>query len=480
MQTKKLSRRDFLRLSALTAAGAALAGCACEPQVIEKEVKVTELVTEKEEVEVEKEVVVTVPPEGATEVRWFIGLGTGTQPEQVPAEDEWVEFFNAGQGEINLVHEIVANDVAFDTLKTQIAAGNPPDIVGPVGVRGSNEFVGIWLDLEDYLDIYDMSDFSQGAIDGWQMPGQGLIGLAIGVYPSALFVNYDLFDEAGLDYPPQVYGETYADGDEWTIAKMEELAMKLTVDANGNDATSAAFDPENIVQFGYHHQWTDPRGWGTFFGAGSFVADDGETAVCPDHWREAFKWYYRGMWEDYFAPNGPYQNSDLLAAGNPFGSGLTAMAHCHTWFTCCVPEANWNAGCTPSYEGNITCKLHTDMVGVMSGGEHPEEAVRVVYEIANSAKLTNVWGALPAVQSLQPAFFTTLDEQFPQGVNWDTFLAGLDYVDVPNHESNMPNFAQADDRVKAFQSAVDGTADLDVDAAVDELVADLQAIFDAA
>ena len=42
MQTKKLSRRDFLRLSALTAAGAALAGCACEPTVVGKEVKVTE------------------------------------------------------------------------------------------------------------------------------------------------------------------------------------------------------------------------------------------------------------------------------------------------------------------------------------------------------------------------------------------------------------------------------------------------------
>jgi multiple sugar transport system substrate-binding protein len=168
MQTKKLSRRDFLRLSALTAAGAALAGCACEPQVIEKEVKVTQVVEKEVEKEVPKEVEVqvTVPPEGATEVRWFIGLGTGTQPEQVPTEDEWVEFFNAGQGEINLVHEIVANDVAFDTLKTQIAAGNPPDIVGPVGVRGSNEFAGVWLDLRDYLDIYDMSDFSQGAIDG--------------------------------------------------------------------------------------------------------------------------------------------------------------------------------------------------------------------------------------------------------------------------------------------------------------------------
>jgi hypothetical protein len=107
MQTKKLSRRDFLRLSALTAAGAALAGCSCQPQVVEKEVKVTEIVEKEVQKEVEKEVQVTVPPEGATEVRWFIGLGTGTQPEQVPSEDEWVEFFNAGQGEIVLTHEIV-------------------------------------------------------------------------------------------------------------------------------------------------------------------------------------------------------------------------------------------------------------------------------------------------------------------------------------------------------------------------------------
>ena len=81
---------------------------------------------------------------------------------------------------------------------------------------------------------------------------------------------------------------------------------------------------------------------------------------------------------------------------------------------------------------------------------------------------------------MQAGFFAALDEQFTQGVNWDTILAGLDYVDVPNHEANMPNFAQADDRVKAFQSAVDSTADLDVDAAIDELVSDMQAIFDAA
>lgn len=474
MRTKELGRRDFLQLSVLTAAGAALAGCACEPQIIEKKVEVTKVV----EKEVEKKVRVTVPPEERTEIRWFIGLSTGTNSEQVLTEDEWVGFFNAGQGEIELAHEIVANGDASDTLKGQIAAGDPPDIVGPVSVRGSNEFVGVWLDLEDYLSIYDMSDFSQGAINGWKIPGEGLIGLPVGVYPSALYVNYDLFDKAGLDYPPQVYGDACADGDDWTIEKMEELALLLTVDANGNDATSAAFDPENIVQFGYHHQWTDPRGWGTFFKAGSLMADDGETAQCPDAWREAFRWYYRGMWEDYFAPNGPYQDSELLIMGDPFGSGNTAMAHCHTWYTSWVPaDTNWNYGCIPSYEGSITCKLHTDMVGVIGDSAHPDMAVRVVYAIATSAKLIKVWNAVPAVQSLQAGFFAALDEQFTQGVNWDTILAGLNYVDVPNHGSNMPNFVQADDRVVAFQSTVQDTADLDIDAAIDELVRDLQEIF---
>jgi multiple sugar transport system substrate-binding protein len=477
MRTKELSRRDFLRLSVLAAASTALAGCACGPQVIEKKVEVTKVV----EKEVEKKVRVTVPPEERTEIRWFIGLGTGTNPEQVPTEEEWVKFFNAGQGEIELVHEIVANEVAADRLKIQIADGDPPDIVGPVSVRGSNEFMGAWLDLKDYLSVYDMSDFSQGAIDGWTVPDEGLIGLAVGVYPSALYVNYELFDKAGLDYPPQVYGDAYADGDDWTVEKMEALSLLLTVDANGNNATSAAFDPENVVQFGYHHQWTDPRGWGTFFKAGSFVADDGETAVCPDHWREAFKWYYRGMWEDHFAPNGPYQDSELLINGDPFGSGNTAMANCHTWYISWVPaDTNWNYGCVPSYEGSTTCKLHADMVGVMGDSANPDAATRVVYAIATSAKLIKVWDAVPAVESLQAGFFATLDEQFAQDVNWDTILAGLSYVDVPNHGGNMPNFEEADDRIVAFQSVMQDTADLDVDAAIDELVADLQAIFDAA
>ncbi len=458
MQTKKFSRREFLRLSALTAAGAALAGC-CPPAE-----------------EPADQPTPAAPAAEPVEVRWFIGLGTGSKPEEIDPEVEFVATLNDRQSDIYLVAEIVDNEVAFDTLKTQIAGGNSPDVVGPIGVRGSNEFAGSFLDLKGPLGSYDISDFSEGAITGWTVPGQGLIGLSIGVHPSAIYINKDLFDEAGLDYPVADYG---AAGD-WTMDAMSELALKLTVDGNGNDATSGDFDSENIVQYGYHHQWTDPRGWGSFFGAGNFVAEDGKTAQCPDHWRAAIKWVYDGMWKNYTMPNKAAIDGDLLS-GNPFGSGNVAMAHCHTWYTCCVPaEAAWDYACVPSYNGKVTAKLHTDMVGVFASTKNPDAAVKAVYEIATAPELVKLWGAVPALKSMQTDYISILSENYPSVDNWDTIMAGLDYVEVPNHEADMPNFSQADDRVKALQSELESTAGLEVDAAIDTFVADMQAIFDAA
>ena len=44
------------------------------------------------------------------------------------AQEAVVEEFNNSQDEIELVLEIVQNDVAYDTLSTQIASGSAPDI----------------------------------------------------------------------------------------------------------------------------------------------------------------------------------------------------------------------------------------------------------------------------------------------------------------------------------------------------------------
>src|SRR5512144_2490084 len=40
---------------------------------------------------------------GKTCIRWFVGVGTGDQPEQIPTEEEVVNDFNASQDKIQLI-----------------------------------------------------------------------------------------------------------------------------------------------------------------------------------------------------------------------------------------------------------------------------------------------------------------------------------------------------------------------------------------
>jgi multiple sugar transport system substrate-binding protein len=294
------------------------------------------------------------------------------------------------------------------------------------------------------------------------------------------FYNRDLFDAAGLPYPPQTFGEPYADGEPWDFDKLTELALQLTLDANGNDATSADFDPDNIVQFGFVNQWSDARRMASSFGGGSFVGEDGQ-AVMPEHWAEYFRWYYDGMWSSYFIPNAAYVGSDLLAAGNPFDSGNVAMANTHLWFTCCInTELNWDLATVPSYNGVYTSQLHADTFRILKNSQNPEAAFTVLTYLTGEAsdQLLLVYGGLPARDEQQADFFASLDATFDQGVNWQVAVDSLNFPDIPSHEGNMPNFQKADERIGAFQSLIESTPDLDIEAEMDTLIADLQAIFD--
>ncbi|MBK9233049.1 MAG: hypothetical protein IPO15_19955 [Anaerolineae bacterium] len=52
------------------------------------------------------------------------------------------------------------NKYARDNLTAQIAAGNAPDVVGPVGTAGRAAFPGAFLDIEPLIKEanYDTSD----------------------------------------------------------------------------------------------------------------------------------------------------------------------------------------------------------------------------------------------------------------------------------------------------------------------------------
>ncbi|MGH9117443.1 MAG: hypothetical protein ACRD0A_06075 [Acidimicrobiales bacterium] len=57
----------------------------------------------------------------AVTIRWFVGLGTGSEPEQQDRQQAIVEEFNETHDDGQLEIEIVDNAVAAETLATQIA-----------------------------------------------------------------------------------------------------------------------------------------------------------------------------------------------------------------------------------------------------------------------------------------------------------------------------------------------------------------------
>jgi multiple sugar transport system substrate-binding protein len=259
---------------------------------------------------------------------------------------------------------------------------------------------------------------------------------------------------------------------------VQDIAMLLTVDAEGNDATMPEFDPTSVEQWGWYQQWTDARGQATLFGASSFLGED-NSAIIPDVWRNFFNWYYDGIWQSHFIPSASQAASDMLNNGNVFPSGRVAMNYVHLWYLASAGDVNFDIAAAPSYNGQITAKLHVDTFRIMKDTEHPEEAFEVLsYLIGEgAAPLLQVYGSMPARHSLQETFFEELDKTYPNDIDWQVAIDALGYPDNPNHESWMPNFTEANDRIQAWTTLYQGTEGLDIDAELDKLQADLNAIF---
>lgn len=424
-------------------------------------------------------------------VTWFVGLGTGTNEQQIEVQNAVVEAFNASQDAITLELILAAsNQVAPDTLSTLIAGGTPPDIVGPVGFSGANLFSGQWLDLQPLVDAagYDLSQYPENLVSLYQTP-EGLLGIPFAVFPSLMFYNADLFDEAGLPYPPAEFDAPYVWDDgteaEWNWDTVAELAQILTVDANGNDATMDEFDPTAVEQFGFIHQWGTIRTDMSTFGGAYFWDAETNTVTIPEHWRANLEWTWNGLWNDNFIANTTYENSQLFTP-TAFSSGRVAMSRVPLWYTCCIGDlqANWDIAVVPSYNGEYHAPTDADTFRILASTDTPTEAFTVLQYLQGEAagELLTVYGAHPALASLQEQAVADKAAQFPSVQNWDIIAPSLERAAVPNHEYDFPNFARGQQRFSDFRTLLYGDtgATIDLEAEIDRLEADLQAIVDEA
>ena len=431
-------------------------------------------------------------PNGGVVIRWFIGLGAGAQPQQIAAERKFADDFNNSQKEIYISTEIYDNKVAKDILQTQIAAGNPPDVIGPVGVEGLNLFRDQLVDLAPIIaaQSYDLTKVDPKLVDFWKMGTNGaMIGVPYAIYPSFLWYNKDLFDEAKLPLPPTKVGDMY-NGKPWDMAALRDLAMKLTVDKNGNDATSSAFDPNNVEQWGFDMQYTDnsPIAESTLFGASLPIDEDGRTADIPPQLSTAMQWWYDGVWKDHFIPNNTQINSDLLSKGSEFASGNLALMEGHSWFTCCVwPAApakpvvkSFGWAIPPSYNGQVTAKLHADTFSILKGSKHQDLAFKALAALVDSNELLVDYGAFSANPAKQQPFIDAINTQF-KGItlDWSVPKTTLSYPDIPNHQAYLPDYGKAKAALQAFWNKYRTTPGLDMSAELNTLKSTLAGVFTA-
>jgi len=421
---------------------------------------------------------------GKVKVPIFVGLGTGTDPDQAKAQEELAAKFNSTHDDIEIEFMIVPNEEAGERFLAMVSGDNAPGLVGPHGTSTIAQFLDLWEDITPYIekDNYDLSNFYEPAITLNQYPNLNT-GLPFGLYPSFLFYNKDLFDAAGLDYPPSDF-----DDKSWNIEKLREVALKLTKDKDGNDATSPDFDPKNIAQWGFDDSWITLRGqlveWGAE-GVGRATSADYKTAmVNSPEWVKGAQWHIDGVQKEYFIPDSVAQEARDSSGLDPFGGGTVGMFHSHTWFLSegivDLPFAFDIAPTAFNEKGQRIARIHADNFTMPKGFQCKDAAWEVMKWLVdpdNNVEACKIYGCIPARQSAVPAFTAYLKEKYP-GINYDVIFKSIDYLDNPHHESWVPEWGRVEDVLNNVQSLIYTSQVDDAQQALDEANAEVQKILD--
>lgn len=191
---RKLSRRDFLRGAALTAASAGLAACAPTGGAPAASSSSEDSSAPSEEA-VTLNFVVDIINEGHVKVR-----------------DKWAEEFMEMHPNVTVEHQPTPWSDYHTKIQTLLAAGTPADIyryvqeVTPIVTVHEKK---IHLQLDDFIDrdSYDLTAFRPDSITLYQWEGN-TYALPRDYGNQNFYYNKTLFEEAGIDPPPPDWEDT--------------------------------------------------------------------------------------------------------------------------------------------------------------------------------------------------------------------------------------------------------------------------------
>jgi len=231
-------------------------------------------------------------------VRWWGGDARGQDTMAV------LELFQERNPGINIEANWTSFGEYYDQLTVETVAGTQPDVftldrAWPIELGNG----GALLDLTQ-LHGLDLSPFPASALSNSTVDGR-VYGVTTGGNATALLINKDIIDAAGLELP---------DTDHWTWEEFADFAQQVS--ENTPDGTFGVEVRPHAFLLAYINQRD---------GIGAFTAD-GHVNASPetiaDFYNMIIDWQNRGA-----APNAA-TTSELIQAGPEeqlFGQGLAAM-----------------------------------------------------------------------------------------------------------------------------------------------------------
>jgi multiple sugar transport system substrate-binding protein len=319
------------------------------------------------------------------------------------------EAFTRAHPDIDVHLNLVSYSTYFNTLRTDVAGGSADDIFWL-----SNAYLAAYADSGRLLDIGQAlgpkaaSDWEQPVVEQftrngtlWGVPQLTDAGIA-------LYYNADLLAAADID-PAQLNDLRWSpDGND----TLRPMLARLTVDADGNRADTAAFDPRRVRQWAYNAA-NDPQGIylnyigsaGGVFQHGDKFAFDNPASVT------AFRYLVDLINRDHVAPPAADTNDNGDFSRNQFLAGRMALFQSGTYNLAPVARDarfHWGVVMMPTGPaGRVSVTNGIAAVG-NAATKHPD-AVRQVLAWMGGKQGNEYLGrygaAIPAVSSAQPVYF---------------------------------------------------------------------------
>lgn len=393
MTKRRLTRRDFLNLTAGAAAGSLLAACGAQPT---PETIVETVIVEKE---VEKEVVVTKEVEVMVEAP----APEPTTLSFLALHEQWPEvlpMFYEDNPDIVVEPDILPWDAFFEQIQVRLAAGSgEPDVLSvDVPMTAPYGFRGWLLPLEEAFTQSEKDDWLDAALKAGSYEGE-LIAAPVSTSTQLLFYNKELFDKGGVEPP--------GEDERWTWEQVAEAAKQVTFDDDGDGTPEVwGFIWEQIIRI-YQLQ-PMPMSLG-----GKAIGDDGLTAkgvIDSEPWIEAFTYYWKAFNEWKFAPTG-----EVGWPSDNFRAGTLAFEVAGPWN---IPsnidaelEFEWGVSRHPYFEGGeVVTPTGSWHIGVNATSSKPDAAIRFVRWVSTTPGAELWWrhGShdFPAQKSVLALFAT--------------------------------------------------------------------------